>query len=65
MHNPSSSRLHHGIAVEGKGVDKDGRIVAAGKKSTLTIRLKPGRYTFYCNFDHHKALGMKGKLIVR
>ena len=65
MHNPSSSGLHHGIAIEGNGVDKDGRIVAPGKTSTLTIRLKPGRYTFYCNFDHHRSLGMKGTLIVK
>jgi uncharacterized cupredoxin-like copper-binding protein len=65
MHNPSTSHLRHGIAVEGKGVDKDGKIVAPGKTSTLTIRLKPGRYTFYCNFDGHRALGMKGTLIVK
>jgi uncharacterized cupredoxin-like copper-binding protein len=65
MRNPSTSHLHHGIAVEGNGVDKDGKIVAPGKTSTLTIRLKPGRYTFYCNFDGHKALGMKGTLIVK
>src|SRR5919202_1496522 len=44
MRNPSTSGLRHGIAVEGKGVDKDGKIVAAGKTSTLTVRLKPGRY---------------------
>src|SRR5437588_2207041 len=50
MSNPKTSGLHHGIAVEGKGVDKDGKIVAPGKTSTLTLRLKPGRYTFYCNF---------------
>jgi uncharacterized cupredoxin-like copper-binding protein len=65
MRNPSSSGLHHGIALEGRGVDKDGKIVAPGKTSTLTIRLRPGRYTFYCNFDSHRALGMRGTLIVK
>jgi uncharacterized cupredoxin-like copper-binding protein len=65
MSNPSTSGLHHGIAVEGKGVDKDGKIVAPGKTSTLTVKLKPGRYTFYCNFDGHRGRGMKGTLIVR
>jgi len=65
MKNPSSSGLHHGIAVEGKGVDKDGKIVAPGKTSTLTLTLKKGRYTFYCNYDGHKNMGMKGTLIVK
>jgi plastocyanin len=65
MSNPKSSGLRHGIAVEGNGVDKDGKVVAPGKTSTLTVRLKPGRYTFYCNFDGHKGLGMKGTLIVK
>jgi uncharacterized cupredoxin-like copper-binding protein len=65
MRNPSTSGIRHGIAVEGKGVDKDGRIVAPGKTSTLTLSLKPGRYTFYCNFDGHRGRGMKGTLIVR
>ena len=65
MSNPKSSRLQHGIAVEGRGVDKDGKIVGPGRTSTLTLKLKPGRYTFYCNFDGHKGLGMKGSLIVK
>ena len=64
MTNPKTSGLHHGIAVEGNGVDKDGKIVAPGKSSTLTLNLKKGRYTFYCNNDGHEHLGMKGTLIV-
>jgi plastocyanin len=58
MSNPSTSGLRHGIAVEGKGVDKDGKIVGPGKRSVLTLTLKKGTYQF------HKAAGMKGKLIV-
>jgi plastocyanin len=64
MTNPSSSGLMHGIAVEGNGVDKDGKVVAAGGSSTLRVALKPGRYTFYCNFGQHKQAGMKGTLVV-
>jgi plastocyanin len=59
------SSLKHGIAVEGHGVDKDGKIVGKGKTSTLTVTLKRGTYTFYCPVPGHKALGMKGKLIVQ
>ena len=64
MTNPKSSGLTHGIAVEGKGVDKDGPKVKAGKKSTLTVSLKKGKYTFYCPVDSHKKT-MKGTLTVK
>jgi uncharacterized cupredoxin-like copper-binding protein len=64
MSNPSSSGLSHGIAVQGKGVDKDGKIVASGKRSVVTLTLKKGTYQFYCPVPGHKAAGMKGTLIV-
>ncbi len=62
MANPSSTK--HAIAVEGHGVDKDGKTVGKGKTSTVTVTLKKGTYTFYCPVDGHRAAGMKGKLIV-
>jgi plastocyanin len=62
MDNPSS--LPHAVAVEGNGVDKDGETVQKGGKSTITVDLKPGTYTFYCPVDGHKAAGMKGTLTV-
>jgi plastocyanin len=62
MSNPSS--LPHAIAVDGHGVDKDGRTVRKGGTSTVTVRLKKGTYTFYCPVPGHRAAGMKGKLIV-
>lgn len=61
--NPSSTQ--HGIAIEGHGVDKDGKIVGKGRVSSVTVKLKPGTYEFYCPVPGHKALGMKGKLVVR
>jgi uncharacterized cupredoxin-like copper-binding protein len=62
MSNPSG--LPHGIAVEGNGVDKDGPTVMQGGTSTVTVKLKPGTYTFYCPVDGHRAAGMQGKLTV-
>ena len=62
MTNPSG--LQHAIAVEGHGVDKDGKTVSKGGTSRVTVTLKKGTYTFYCPVDGHKAAGMKGKLIV-
>src|SRR5205807_752639 len=60
MNDPSSAGIQHGIAVEGNGVDKDGPTVSPGGKSTLAVDLKPGKYTFYCPVDGHKAAGMTG-----
>ena len=64
MTNPSTSGLPHAIAVEGNGVDKDGKTAQPGGVSIDTLNLKPGTYTFYCPVDGHKAAGMKGTLIV-
>ena len=62
MSNPSG--FPHAIAVEGHGVDKDGKTVNKGGTSRVTVKLKKGTYTFYCPVDGHRAAGMKGKLIV-
>jgi plastocyanin len=62
MTNPSS--LQHGIAVEGNGVDEDGKFVGQGGTSTVTVKLKPGKYTFYCPVDSHRQAGMQGTLTV-
>jgi uncharacterized cupredoxin-like copper-binding protein len=66
MANPASSQIPHAIAIEGKGIDKDGRTVQGGGTSRVTVTLrKRGRYTFYCPVDGHERAGMKGRLIVR
>lgn len=64
MKNPSSSGLRHAIAVEGNGVDQDGKTVQPGGASIVTLTLKPGTYDFYCPVPGHKAAGMKGTLVV-
>jgi plastocyanin len=62
MSNPSS--FPHGIGINGNGVDKDGKVVQQGGTSTVTVKLKPGTYTFYCPVPGHEAGGMKGTLTV-
>jgi plastocyanin len=62
MANPSG--LPHAVAVEGNGVDKDGKTVQKGGTSTVTVTLKAGTYDFYCPVDGHRAAGMEGKLTV-
>jgi uncharacterized cupredoxin-like copper-binding protein len=65
MENPKTTGKHHGIAIEGNGVDKDGKIVAPGGKSSITLTLKPGKYSFYCPVPGHEQAGMKGTLVVQ
>jgi uncharacterized cupredoxin-like copper-binding protein len=63
MANPS--QIPHGVAVEGHGVDKDGQIVQHGGNSTVSVTLKPGKYTFYCPVPGHRQAGMVGTLTVQ
>jgi plastocyanin len=62
MANPSG--IPHAVAIEGNGVDVDGKTVTKGGTSTASADLKPGSYEFYCPVDGHKAAGMEGKLTV-
>ena len=65
LDNPSSDKLPHAIAVEGNGVDKDGATVQPGAKSTVTAKLKPGKYEFYCPVGNHRQQGMEGTLTIK
>ena len=62
MTNPSP--LQHDIAIKG-GANAKGEVVGQGGKSTVTLTLKPGKYTFYCSVDSHESAGMNGELDVR
>jgi len=63
MSNPSS--VPHGVSIEGNGVDKEGKIVNQGGSSTVTAKLKPGKYTFFCPVPGHRQAGMQGTLTVQ
>ncbi len=65
MTNPGTSGLPHAIAIEGNGLDKDGATVQPGGVSTVSVNLKPGKYTYYCPVDSHRQKGMKGILVVK
>ncbi|HEY6961453.1 MAG TPA: cupredoxin domain-containing protein [Gaiellaceae bacterium] len=38
--------------------------VAPGGRTDLTVRLAPGRYSFWCSIANHRELGMRGVLVV-
>jgi mono/diheme cytochrome c family protein len=42
-----------------------GRTVSNGGVSTVSVTLRPGRYTFYCTLPGHRQAGMQGTLTVR
>jgi plastocyanin len=65
MDNPSGDQMPHAIAIDGNGVDKDGEVVQPGGKSTVSVDLKPGKYTFYCPVGQHRQNGMEGTLTVQ
>jgi uncharacterized cupredoxin-like copper-binding protein len=65
MKNPGGSGKPHAIAVEGHGLDKDGKTVNPGGTSKITVTLKKGTYDFYCPVDGHRAAGMKGTVVVK
>jgi plastocyanin len=63
MANPSP--VEHGVAITGNGVSQTGQTVGKGGTSTVTVSLKPGKYTFYCPVPGHRAAGMEGTLTVK
>lgn len=65
MENPSGSGVPHAIAIEGNGVDKDGQTAQPGGDSSVSVKLKPGKYTFYCPVADHRQEGMQGTLTVK
>lgn len=63
--NPRSSGMPHGIAIKGPGVNRSGKVVGPGGRSTVSVTLKRGKYTFFCPVPGHAAAGMTGTLTVQ
>ena len=64
FNNPSS--LPHNFTIQ----DSSGATVGAtdtitNSKTSTTVNLKPGTYTFLCTTDGHAAAGMEGTLTVK
>jgi plastocyanin len=58
--------LQHNVAIENSSGEVLGEteLVAKGK-STATVNLKPGTYTFFCTVPGHRQAGMEGTLTVK
>jgi mono/diheme cytochrome c family protein len=61
----NDSPVPHDISIKGGGVAEQGDQVTDGGTSKLSVRLKPGKYTYYCSVPGHEQGGMKGTLTVK
>ena len=58
--------LDHDVCVEDSSGKQLGcSDVVTDDKSSLTLNLKSGSYTYYCSVDEHRAGGMEGTLTVQ
>ncbi len=69
---PNTSGVSHNIAVEtgSGGATSSGPVLAASSFTTkgtasISVKLKPGTYTFFCQAPGHRAAGMYGTLTVK
>ncbi|MGN6190190.1 MAG: cupredoxin domain-containing protein [Conexibacter sp.] len=63
--NASSTPHDIALADAGGRVLGAGKVVSGGGISTVSVNLRPGRYTFYCTVPGHRQGGMQGTLTVR
>ena len=61
----NSGAIVHALEVQGAGVTQKTGNIQAGSSATLKVNLKPGTYQMFCPIDGHKALGMKGTIVVK
>jgi plastocyanin len=58
------SPLEHNVTIEQSGKVLGATPTFKGGSKTLTLDLKPGKYTFFCSVPGHRQAGMEGTLTV-
>ena len=60
----NDGKVEHDLTVEGPGGKAATPTIPAGKSASVTVKLEPGTYDFYCAVPGHKQLGMDQKVTV-
>jgi uncharacterized cupredoxin-like copper-binding protein len=61
----NAGKLSHALVIAGPGVTKKRTpLIKPGKKATLTITVRSGKYAIWCPVPGHEAQGMKTTLTV-
>jgi plastocyanin len=61
----TSAGGEHDLVFDGAYSGFQVEVSGSGSTDSQKIDLKPGKYTFYCNFPGHRAAGMQGTLTVK
>jgi plastocyanin len=61
----NSAPLEHNVTIAQGSTILGATPTFAGGSRTLTLKLKPGTYTFYCSVPGHRQAGMEGTLTVK
>jgi plastocyanin len=61
----NDSEVPHNVAIEKDGKKLETSETITKSKTSLTVSLAPGEYTFFCAVDAHRQAGMQGKLTVQ
>jgi len=60
----NAAPLEHNVAIAEGGKVLGATPTFAGGSKSVTVKLKPGKYTFYCTVPGHRQAGMEGTLTV-
>ena len=60
----NGSQLEHNVTIAQGSTVLGATPTFAGGTRVLTLKLKPGKYTFYCSVPGHRQAGMEGTLTV-
>jgi hypothetical protein len=56
--------VRHALAVDGPAGQARTRALSPGERATITVRLPPGTYKWYCPLADHEHRGMVGRVRV-
>ena len=62
----NTGKVPHQLEVEGKGIEEQKTaVIDPGGSAKLAVKLKPGKYEWYCPIPGNRQQGMEGTLTVQ